>query len=160
VVSYKIAGRPHGTLVLTRGSHGKVRARASYRIRGVTQTRVTPPPGQGGDCTETVAHKTDVFEMLSRGVANDKLMFTYHAAGPDYLDTHCGGPNEGAVSDAGVLPSGLFKTRDFFKGPTPGLSLKGATPFRAGGFSSTIDWKLQVKMKARACSPRCALPKG
>jgi hypothetical protein len=136
-----------------------VRATASYRTTGITTTRVTPPPDQGSaDCTETLTHKTDVFDLVSRGSANRKLMFTYHASGPDYLDTHCAGPNEGAVSDAGVLPEALFRTKDFFNGTKPAFTLSGASPFRAGGFSSTIDWKLRFKMKARACSPRCRLP--
>jgi hypothetical protein len=161
VVNYRTSGKPHGTLLLTRGKHGKVSAHASYRSKNVTTTRVSPPAGQGGtDCTETLTHKTDVFQLASRGSTNSQLVFTYHPDGPDYLDTHCGGPNEGAVADAGVLPSGLFKTSDFFRGTKPIITLSGATPFRAGGFSSTIDWKLHFKMKARACSPRCLLPKG
>jgi hypothetical protein len=159
VVSYRISGTPHGALFLTRSRSGKVRASASYKTKGVTTTRVTPPPDQAAaDCTQTLKHNTDVFDMVSRGSTNSLLMLTYHATGIDYLDTHCAGPNEGAVSDAGVLPEALFRTKDFFRGAKPALTLAGAQPFRAGGFSSRIDWKLRFKMKARACSPRCRLP--
>jgi hypothetical protein len=159
-VGYKISGKPKGTLVVTRSKSGKVKGRATYKSHGITTTRVTPPSDQPGpDCTQTIAHKTDTFDIFSRGSRNDRLMFQWHSVGTDYLNTKCGGPNEGAVSDAGVLPEALFQTKDFFDGSKPSFAIKGATPFRAGGFSSTIKYRLQFKMKARACSPRCALPK-
>jgi hypothetical protein len=156
-VSYVISGKPRGTLRLTKGKNGKVTARASYKTNGVTHMHVTPPPDQGSACDVTLHHNTDVFDLHSRGSHNQLLMFTYHPSGPDYLDTSCAGPNEGAVSDAGVLPSALFQPSDFFGGTSPSFGLSGSTPFRAAGFSSTIQWKLQYKMKARACSPRCQL---
>jgi hypothetical protein len=159
-VGYQISGKPKGKLVVTRSKSGKVQGHASYRTKGLTVTRVTPPSDQPGpDCTQTIAHKTDTFDIFSRGVANDRLMFVWHATGTDYLDTKCGGPNEGAVSDAGVLPEALFQTKDFFDGSKPSFAVRGATPFRAGGFTSNIKYSLRFKMKARACSPRCALPK-
>lgn len=159
-VGYTISAKPKGTLVVTRSKDGKVKGHATYRSNGITTTRVTPPSDQPGpDCTQTLAHKTDTFDLFSRGSHNDRLMLVYHAKGDDYLNTKCAGPNEAAVADAGVLPGTLFQTSDFFKGSKPSLAFKGATPFRAAGFSSTIQYKLAFKMKARACSPRCALPK-
>jgi hypothetical protein len=159
-VGYKLSGKPKGTLVVTRSKSGKIQGRATYNSKGLTTTRVTPPSDQPGpDCTQSISHKTDTFDLFSRGSHNDRLMFVWHSFGPDYLDTKCTGPNEGAVADAGVLPQALFQTSDFFNGSKPSFAFKGATPFRAGGFSSTIQYKLQFKMKARACSPRCALPK-
>ena len=157
-VRYKLSGKPKGTLQVTRSKSGKVKGRATYRSKGLTTTRVTPPPEQGGpDCTESIAHGTDTFDLFSRGSHNDRLMFVWHVVGPDYLNTKCGGPNEGAVSDAGVLPQALFRTKDFFDGTKPSFTIKGSTPFRAGGFSSAIDYKLHFKLKARECSPRCRL---
>jgi hypothetical protein len=156
-VSYAISGKPKGTLRLTRSKSGKVAALGSYRTNGVTHMHVTPPAGQGSVCDETVSHKTDVFSVASRGSHNQVLMFNYHPSGPDYLDTSCAGPNEGAVSDAGVLPAGVFQASDFFGGTHPSFGLNGSTPFRAGGFSSTIQWKLQYKLTARTCSPHCQL---
>jgi len=156
-VRYKLSGAPKGTLRLTRSKSGKVEGRAAYRSKGLTTTRVTPPDQAAADCTESVSHKIDTFDLFSRGSHNDRLMFVWHAVGPDFLQTKCTGPNEGAVSDAGVLPQALFRTRDFFDGTKPGFTIKGSTPFRAGGFSSSIDYKLHFKLKARACSPRCRL---
>jgi hypothetical protein len=159
-VGYKLSGKPKGTLAVSRSKSGKVEGRAVYRSTGLTTTRVTPPSDQPSpDCTQTIGHKTDTFDLFSRGSRNDRLMFVWHARGTDYLNTKCGGPNEGAVSDAGVLPEALFQTKDFFDGSKPTFAIKGATPFRAGGFTSTIQYRLQFKMKARACSPRCSLPK-
>jgi len=160
-VEYRISGTPKGTLAVTRSKSGKIRGVASYKSKGRTTTRVTPPPEQGGpDCTQTINHGTDTFDLFSRGSHNDRLMFVWHQVGTDYLDTKCGGPNEGAVSDAGVLPQALFRTKDFFDGTKPSFTIHGSTPFRAGGFSSTIDYRLHYKLKARACSPHCRLPKG
>jgi hypothetical protein len=157
---YAIGGKPKGTLVVTRSRSGKVQGRATYKSKGLTTTRVSPPSDQQApDCTQAIVHRTDTFDLFTRGSRNDKMMFVWHMAGPDYLDTKCGGPNEGAVSDAGAHPEAFFDTKDFFHGIKPSFAIKGATPFRAGGFSSTIDYKLQFKMKARACSPRCRLPK-
>jgi hypothetical protein len=155
--TYRIGGTPRGTLVLTRSSSGRVKGSASYRTAGTTTSSVTPPqPGQA--CTDTVTRNSDVFKLSSTGPSFQNLLLVYHAgAATDYLDTSCAGPNEGAVSDAGVLPSALFQPSDFFGGTSPSFGLSGSTPFRAAGFSSTIQWKLQYKMKARACSPRCQL---
>ncbi|MEA2439672.1 MAG: hypothetical protein QOH76_1096 [Thermoleophilaceae bacterium] len=153
-VTYRIGGKPHGTLKLTRGRNGRAHGLARYKTGGVTRSRVTPPDG-GADCTDTVRHKTDIFGMESIGTKHQTLALGYHPIGPDYLDTLCGGPNEGAASDAGVLPRGTFRAADFFKGNRPRFSLTGGTPFRAGGFSSVIEWNLSFKLKARACSPHC-----
>jgi hypothetical protein len=156
--SYRIGGKPKGVLVVTRSKKGKIEGRAVYKSKGITTTRVTPPPDQSGpDCTQTITHKKDTFNLFSRGFRNDRLMFVWHAQGVDYLNSKCGGVNEAAVADAGVLPEALFQTKDFFDGSKPSFAIKGATPFRAGGFSSTIQYRLQFKMHARACSPRCAL---
>lgn len=159
-VSYEISGKPTGTLQVTRSKSGKVQGRATYRSHGVTATRVTPPSDQGGpDCVQAINHGTDTFDLFSRGSHNDRLMFVWHAVGPDFLDTKCTGPNEGAVSDAGVLPQALFRTKDFFGGTRPSFTFKGSNPFRAGGFSSSISYRLTYKLKARACSPNCRLSK-
>jgi hypothetical protein len=152
--TYRIGGKPHGTLKLARGKNGWAKGFARYTTGGVTHSRVSPPDG-GADCTDTVRHKRDVFSMESIGSHNQTLALSYHPVGPDYLNTICGGPNEGAVGDANILPRGTFKARDFFKGAKPRFTLTGATPFRAGGFSSVIEWNLTFKLKARACSPHC-----
>ena len=152
--TYRIGGKPHGTLKLARGKHGRVSGFARYKTGGVTRSRVVPPDG-GAACTDTVRHGRDIFSMESIGSHNQTMALSYHPVGPDYLDTTCGGPNEGAVGDANILPRGTFKKRTFFKGPKPRFTLTGATPFRAGGFSSTIEWNLTFKLKARACSPHC-----
>jgi hypothetical protein len=156
-VKYAIAGAPHGKVVLTRAHNGKVKATAHYRTAGTTQVRVNPPDG-GAACTDTVTHKTDVFTLKSEGSRFQNLVLNYHPFGADYLDTRCGGPNEGAVSDAGVLPRGVFRPKDFFRGPKPSFTLSGGYSFRAAGFSSAIDWRLAFKLKERACSPHCKLP--
>jgi hypothetical protein len=154
VTTYRIGGTPHGALRLAHGKNGHWSGFARYKTGGVTRSRVSPP-GTASDCTDTVRHGRDVFSMESIGSHNQTLALSYHPVGPDYLDTICGGPNEGAVGDANILPRGTFKARDFFKGPKPRFTLTGATPFRAGGFSSTIEWNLTFKLKARACSPHC-----
>lgn len=152
--TYRIGGKPNGKLRLARGKNGRWSGFARYKTGGVTRSTVNPP-GSGPNCTDTVRHKRDVFSMETIGSRNQTLALSYHPVGPDYLDTLCGGPNEGAVGDAGILPRGTFKKKDFFKGPSPRFTLTGATPFRSGGFSSTIEWNLTFKLKARACSPRC-----
>jgi hypothetical protein len=153
-VKYSIGGRPAGTLKLAKHGKRRLTGIARYRTGGVTRSRVTPPDGSA-DCTDTVRHKTDLFGMETIGSKQQTLALGYHPIGPDYLNTSCGGPNEGAAADAGVLPRGTFRRADFFKGTRPRFTLSGGTPFRAGGFSSTMDWKLTYKLKARACSPRC-----
>jgi hypothetical protein len=155
-VKYALSGKPTGKLVLTRSKSGKVRATAHYRTTGLTTVRVNPPDGSGA-CTATVRHKTDVFSLNSEGSRNQKLVLDYHPFGADYLDTRCGGPNEGTVSDAGVLPRAVFSPKAFFKGNHPSLAFTGGYSFRAAGFSSAIDWRLGFKLKARACSPHCKI---
>jgi hypothetical protein len=155
-VKYSIGGTPHGKLVLARSNKGKVKATAHYRTAGTTQVRVRPPDGSA-DCTDKVTHKTDVFTLNSEGSRFQNLVLNYHPFGADYLDTKCGGPNEGAVSDAGVLPRGVFRPKDFFRGDKPSFTLTGGYSFRAAGFSSAIDWRLSFKLKARACSPHCKI---
>jgi hypothetical protein len=156
VVKYTFGGKPLGKFALTRSKGGKVRSTAHYRTNGVTAVRVNPPDNSG-QCTQTVRHKTDVFTLNSEGSRNQNLVLDYHPFGPDYLDTKCGGPNEGTVSDAGVLPRGVLSPKTFFKGDHPSFTLTGAYSFRAAGFSSVIDWRLSFKLKARACSPRCKI---
>src|SRR5947208_3519257 len=155
-VIYTIGGTPQGKLVLTRARNGRVRGTARYRTAGVTRVRVRPPDN-GTACTDTVSHRTDIFTLNSEGSRFQNLVLNYHPFGADYLDTQCPGPNEGAVSDAGVLPRGVFSPKDFFRGNKPRFTLTGGYSFRAAGFSSAIDWRLSFKLKARACSPRCKL---
>ena len=155
-VKYTIGGTPHGKLVLTRGKDGKVRSTARYRANGVTTVRVNPADNSA-PCTATVHRRTDIFTLNSEGSHNQNLVLDYHPFGPDYLDTKCGGPNEGTVSDAGVLPRGVLSPKAFFKGDKPSFTLTGSYSFRAAGFSSAIDWRLAFKLKARACSPHCKI---
>ena len=63
-----------------------------------------------------MSHKTDIFTLTSQGSRFQNLVLDYHPFGPDYLDTQCGGPNEGAASDAGVMPRGVFSPKAFFRG--------------------------------------------
>jgi hypothetical protein len=155
-VKYAVSGKPQGKLVLTRSKGGKVRSTARYRTKGVTTVRVNPPDNSGA-CTTTVRHKTDVFTLNSQGSRNQNLLLNYHPFGADYLDTKCGGPNEGTLSDAGVLPRAVFSPKSFFKGNRPSVKFAGAYSFRAAGFDSAIDWQLAFKLKARACSPHCKI---
>ena len=155
-VKYSFGGTPHGKVVLTRAKNGRVQATARYRTAGVTTVHVNPPDG-GATCTDTIAHTTDVFSMSSQGSRFQNLVLNYHPSGADYLDTVCPGPNEGAVSDAGVLPRGVFQPKAFFKGNRPKFTLSGGYSFRAAGFSSAIDWRLSYKLKERACSPHCKI---
>jgi hypothetical protein len=156
VVTYTFGGTPHGKVMLTRAKNGRVKATARYKTAGVTHVRVNPPDG-GATCTDTIAHTTDVFSMSSQGSRFQNLVLNYHPSGADYLDSACPGPNEGAVSDAGVLPRGVFQPKAFFKGNRPRFTLSGGYSFRAAGFSSAIDWKLAYKLKERACSPHCKI---
>jgi hypothetical protein len=155
-VKYSFGGTPHGKVMLTRAKNGRVAATGRYRTAGVTHVHVNPPDG-GAACTDTVSHPTDVFSLSSQGSRFQNLVLNYHPSGADYLDTVCPGPNEGAVSDAGVLPRGVFQPKAFFKGNHPRFTLTGGYSFRAAGFSSAIDWKLAYKLKERACSPRCKI---
>jgi hypothetical protein len=155
-VKYTMGGKPQGKLALTRSKGGKVRSTGRYHTNGVTTVRVNPPDNSG-QCTDTVRHRTDVFTLNSQGSHNQNLLLNYHPFGADYLDTKCGGPNEGTVSDAGVLPRGVLSPKTFFKGNRPSFTITGAYSFRAAGFSSAIDWRLTFKLKARACSPRCKI---
>jgi hypothetical protein len=155
-VKYAFGGKPHGKLVLTRSKSGKVRSAAHYRTNGVTTVRMNPPDSSA-PCTDTVHRRNDVFTLNSAGSRNQNLVLNYHPFGPDYLDTKCGGPNEGTVSDAGVLPRGVLSPKAFFKGNRPSFTITGAYSFRAAGFSSAIDWRLTFRLKARACSPHCKI---
>jgi hypothetical protein len=155
-VKYAFGGKPQGKLALTRSKSGKVRSTGRYRTKGVTTVRVNPPDNSGA-CTATVHHKTDVFTLNSQGSRNQNLLLNYHPFGADYLDTKCGGPNEGTVSDAGTLPRGVLSPKTFFKAGRPSFTLTGGYSFRAAGFSSAIDWRLSFKLKARACSPHCKI---
>jgi hypothetical protein len=159
-VEYTIGGKPKGKIVLTRTRAGRVDASARYSTSGVTESSVTPP-ADGTACSDTVARKNDVFSLTSSGPKLQSLLLAYHdGASQDYLETTCPGPTEADVRAADALPEGIFRSKDFFRGKKPKLSLGGSTPFTRSGFRSTIEWSLEFKAKQRACSPRCKLPAG
>jgi hypothetical protein len=159
-VTYRIGGTPKGKIFLTKSRSGKVKASARYTTTGSTETSVTPP-APDTTCTDTVAHKTDVFTLNSSGPKFQSLLLAYHAgAATDYLATGCPGPTEKDVAAADALPEGIFRAKDLFRGAKPVFSLSGATPFKAVGFNSTIEWDLKFKAKLRDCSPNCKLPAG
>lgn len=159
-VTYTIGGAPKGKLVLTKARSGKVKASARYTTQGLTEASVHPPP-PGTDCLDSVANKTDVFTLVSSGSKFQSLLMTYHGgAKTDYLRTSCPGLTEADVRAANAIPEGIFRAKDLFRGPKPGLSLGGSTPFRAKGFNATVEWDLHFKMDERGCSPRCKLPAG
>ena len=156
-VTYRISGTPRGTIVLARGSGGRVRGGATYRTQGVTEATVTPP-ASGPACTDTVSHRTDVFSMAATGSRFQTLLLTYHGGGDDYLDTRCPGPDESDAAAGGALPEGTFSKADFFNGTHPKFGLSGGSPFKRAGFSATSDWKLRFAARARGCSPYCRIP--
>jgi hypothetical protein len=156
-VTYTIGGSTKGTIVLTRSKTGRASGNARYRAGGTTRADVT----QGTACTDTVAHRTDVFGLTSSGPRFDSLLLTYHPPGShDYLRTQCAGPAEADVAAADARPEGIFRTRDFFRGKRPSFTLAGGTPFQSGGYNTSIEWSLKFKARQRECSPRCRIPAG
>jgi hypothetical protein len=159
VVTYTIAGKPKGTIALTRSHSGKVSGRARYTTNGTTVADVTPA-GSRPNCNDSVQHSRDVWSIASTGANSRNLVVTYHdGATTDYLATNCAGPTEADVRSSGALPSGRFAAKDFFRGPKPSFSIAGGTPFAAAGFNASIEWQLSFKAKQRNCSPRCKLPR-
>jgi hypothetical protein len=158
--TYRISGTPKGTIIVRRTKSGKVSGKASYKTKGVTTTKVTPP-APAADCTDTVPHTRDVFGLSPSGPKFNSVLLTYHrGATDDYLKTQCMGPTEADVKAANAQPEGLFRSRDFFSGTRPKFNLGGGTPFRAKGFNVSVEWDLKYKAKARDCSPDCKLPAG
>jgi hypothetical protein len=159
-VTYRIGDKPKGKVFLTKGKSGKVRGSARYATAGRTEATVTPP-APGTECQDSVGHKTDVFTANSSGSRFQSLLVGYHdGASTDYLETACPGLTEADVRAADALPEGLFRAKDFFRGPKPALSLSGSTPFRTKGFNANVRWDLKFKLTERDCSPRCKLPAG
>jgi hypothetical protein len=155
-VTYAIGGKPKGTLLLARSRSGRYTGGATYKTTGVTTTTVTPPDGSA-DCTDTVRHKTDVFQMSSLKNSAKTLLLSYHDGGDDYLDTACTGPTEQDVAAADAFPAGTFEASGF-KGKRVKWGLSGALEFRGSGFSATSEWKLNFKASGRLCNPRCRIP--
>ena len=155
-VRYAIGGTPKGTLLLARSRSGRYTGGATYRTAGVTTTSVSPPDGSA-NCTDTVRHKTDVFEMSSLKNSVRTLLLSYHDGGDDYLDTACAGPTERDVAAANAFPEGTFAASGF-KAKRVKWGLSGALQFRGSGFSATSEWKLNFKASRRLCSPRCRIP--
>lgn len=159
IVTYRMGGTPKGTIALTKSRSGKVKASARYKLSGATKTAVTPP--SGAQCTDDIAHNTDVFSLTSSGSRFQSLLLEYHrGATVDYLKTACAGPTEADVRAAGAMPEGLFAAKDFFRGKRPRFALSGATSFKQAGFNATIEWSMNFGVKQRACSPKCQLPAG
>jgi hypothetical protein len=154
--TYRISGKPKGIMVLAKGKGGKLVGDARYKTKGVTHSRVTEP-GSATPCTYDHEFTHDVFGLRSTGAKNQNLLLTYHPGGGHYLDAGCPGPNEKDLRAQGALPEGGFKAADFH-GPKLGFSLSGSFPFMAAGFSSTTQWDLSFKARARACNPNCTLP--
>jgi hypothetical protein len=154
--TYRIGGKPKGTIVVARSNTGKITGDARYQTKGITRTRVTEP-GSATPCTYEHAFTHDVFALRSTGSKFQNLLLSYHPGGGHYLDVGCPSPNEKDLRGAGALPEGSFRAADFH-GPKLGFSFSGSLPFTAAGFSATSEWDLSYKAKARACNPNCRLP--
>ena len=159
VVTYTIKGKPKGTIALTRSRSGKVSGSARYKTNGTTATDVTPV-GNRPNCSDSVDHNRDGWSIASSGASYRNLLVTYHNfLSTDYLATNCTGPTEKDVKEAGVLPTGRFAAKDFFRGERPSFSISGGTPFQINGWNASIEWDLKFKARARNCSPHCKLPR-
>lgn len=159
VVTYTIKGKPKGMISLTRARSGKVSGSARYKTSGTTVSNVTPV-GSRPNCSDSVDHNRDGWSIASSGSSFRNLIVTYHNFLPtDYLATNCFGPTEKDVKQAGVLPTGRFAAKDFFRGERPSFSISGGTPFQANGWNASIEWDLKFKARQRGCSPHCKLPR-
>ena len=159
VVTYTISGKPKGTIALTRSRSGKVSGTARYTTNGTTVSDVTPV-GSRPNCNDSVDHNRDGWSIATSGASARNLLVTYHdGLTTDYLATNCAGPTEKDVKAAGVLPTGRFSAKDFFRGEKPSFAISGGTPFQAGGWNASIEWDLKFKARERNCSPHCELPR-
>lgn len=155
-VTYRIGGKPKGTIVVVRTGSGKLTGDARYKTKGVTRATVKDP-GSAEPCTYEHASQRDVFSLRSTGSKFQNVLLSYHSGGGPYLDVSCPAPNEDDLAAAGALPKASFKAADFH-GPKLGFSFSGSLPFKAAGFSATSTWDLSFKTTARNCSPNCRLP--
>jgi hypothetical protein len=159
VTTYTISGKPKGTIALTRKRSGEVKGSARYTTNGTTVSDVTPV-GSRPNCSDSVDHTRDGWSIASSGASFRNLLVTYHEGlKTDYLATNCAGPTEKDVKAAGVLPTGRFSAKDFFRGEKPSFSISGGTPFQTGGWNASIEWDLKFKARERNCSPHCKLPR-
>jgi hypothetical protein len=155
-VTFRIGGKPKGALFLAKSRSGRFSGGASYRTDGVTTATVTGP-ATDPSCSDSVDHRNDVFSAKSLPSSPETLLFTYHSAAGDYLDTDCVGPTEKDLADAGALPEGAFPAKGFRRSRV-GWQMSGSQPFNAGGFSAASEWSLTFRGKARECNPRCRIP--
>jgi hypothetical protein len=155
-VTYRIGGKPKGTLVLARSRSGRISGGATYRTSASTHASVTAPAG-GMACSATVPHRTDMFSAASLPNSIKTLLLSYDVAGDDILSTSCPGPKEKDAAAAGALPEGTFKASGF-RGRHVKWGMGGGLPFTGGGFSANSEWSMEYKATGRSCNPRCAIP--
>jgi hypothetical protein len=156
VVTYEISGTPKGTLLLARSRSGRYSGGATYRTHGVTTSDVSGPEGTA-PCSDTVAHKADVFSMTSLPNSAPTVLLSYHDGGDDYLTTACAGPTEAQVGKAGGVPDGTFAAGSF-RNKRVKWTLSGGQPFKANGYQATSEWDLKFKGRGRYCNPHCRIP--
>jgi hypothetical protein len=148
-VRYKFGGKPHGTLVMRRDRRGHITGAASFRTTGTTTSAITA----GGDCQDTVRHRSEVFTLNSRSRLG-RLLFGLHGTKTDYLFTDCIGPTEAALKADRALPEGFFKRKDF-EGSITKFQLSGSASFREQGWRGSTTWRLAYRIARHSCSPNC-----
>lgn len=150
-VQYLFGGRPRSAeafLLLDKRS-GFVGG-GNFRTTAATLAKVAIPGSD--DCTDTVAHSADNFQLARRGT---KITVTFHNAqadtGPDYLNTRCPGPGEVDLTFAQALPTGTFPVKSF-KALKVDIVLAGQKSFTGGGFGGTASWNVHFTLQASRSS--------
>jgi hypothetical protein len=117
----------------------------NFRTTATTLSKVSIPGSD--DCTDSVAHSADSFQMIRHA---GKVTVSFHGAqadsGTDYLNTRCPGPGEVDLTAANALPAVAFPPRAF-KARAFKIVLFGQRPFTGGGFSGTASWRVEFSLQ-------------
>jgi hypothetical protein len=130
-VQYLFGGRPRSAeafLLLDKRS-GFVGG-GNYRTTAATLAKVAIPGSD--DCTDTVAHSADNFQLLRRGT---KITVTFHSAQADT-----------GLTLAQALPTGTFPVKSF-KALKVDIVLAGQKSFTGGGFGGTASWNVHFTLQ-------------
>jgi hypothetical protein len=155
-VEYRFGGRPrNGFLDAVFNGSRPTRAAGGFSTNGATTADVATA-GVEQHCVDSVPRASDAFAMIRSGSA---MRFTWHGAfsgtGDDYLNTHCQGPSEDDLAQAGSLPNARFSYKPL-RSKYSTFAAKGQARFSASGFANTVEWNLSYALTRRACSPRCS----
>jgi hypothetical protein len=148
-VTYRFRGTPHrGRMTLATRRSGRTAGVGVFRTTGTTVADVSY--GDGGECSQTVRHRAEVFTLDSLRHNLARLLFTLHPRShrTDYLATDCLAPSETDVARDHGLPQASFR-RSGFDAARTSFRLFGSSRFVERGWRGTVRWTLSYRVIRR-----------